>query len=86
VWGISCFVTRSGCRRQGIATALLAGATLWARENGARVLDACPVDADGKRPPTALYHGVASTFRAAGFREVVRRRRDRPLMRLMPDD
>ena len=83
VWGISCFVTRSGCRRQGIATALLAGATLWARENGARVLDACPVDADGKRPPTALYHGVASTFRAAGFREVVRRRRDRPLMRLM---
>jgi Acetyltransferase (GNAT) family len=25
VWGISCFVTKAGCRRQGIATALLTG-------------------------------------------------------------
>ena len=82
VWGISCFVTRAGCRRQGAATALLVGAIGWARENGARVLDACPVDADVTRPPVSLYHGVASTFRRAGFREVARRRPDRPLMRL----
>ena len=82
VWGISCFVTKAGCRRQGIATALLAGAVDWARRNGARVLDACPVDAGADRPPISLYHGLASTFRQAGFREVVRRRPDRPLMRL----
>jgi GNAT superfamily N-acetyltransferase len=82
VWGISCFVTRAGCRRQGIATALLAGAVDWARQNGARVLDACPVDAGASRPPISLYHGLASTFRRAGFREVARRRPDRPLMRL----
>jgi GNAT superfamily N-acetyltransferase len=86
VWGISCFVTRSGCRRQGIAGALLAGATLWARDNGARVLDACPVDTAGPRPPAALYHGIARAFRAAGFREVARRRPDRPLMRLALGD
>jgi GNAT superfamily N-acetyltransferase len=82
VWGISCFVTKSGCRRRGIATALLAAAIDWARENNARVLDACPVDPRGNRPAVALYHGIASTFRAAGFREVARRRPDRPLMRL----
>jgi GNAT superfamily N-acetyltransferase len=75
-------VTRTGCRRQGTATALLAGAIDWARGNGARVLDACPVDTDGNRPPVSLYHGVASTFRRAGFHEVARRRADRPLMRL----
>jgi GNAT superfamily N-acetyltransferase len=86
VWGISCFVTRSGCRRQGIATALLAAAIGWAREGGARVLEACPVDTEGNRPPAALYHGVASTFRAAGFREVARRRPDRPLLRLVLAD
>jgi ribosomal protein S18 acetylase RimI-like enzyme len=86
VWGISCFVTRSGCRRQGIATALLAAAIVRARESGARALDACPVDADGKRPAAALYHGVASTFREAGFREIARRRADRPLMRLALGD
>jgi GNAT superfamily N-acetyltransferase len=82
VWGISCFVTKAGCRWQGIARALLTGAVDWARQNGARVLDACPVDAGGNRPPVSLYHGLASTFRRAGFREVARRRADRPLMRL----
>ena len=84
-WGISRFVT-SGRRRQGIATALVAGAVDWARENGARVLDACPVDASADRPPISLYHGLASTFRRAGFREVARRRPDRPLMRLELSD
>ena len=86
VWGVSCFVTKAGCRRQGIATALLKGAVDWARHNGARVLDACPVDASGTRPPISLYHGLASTFGRAGFREVARRRADRPLMRLELSD
>jgi GNAT superfamily N-acetyltransferase len=86
VWGISCFVTKAGCRRQGIATVLLTGAVDWARKNGARVLDACPVDASANRPPISLYHGLASTFRRAGFDEVARRRFDRPLMRLELSD
>lgn len=82
VWGISCFVTKAGCRRQGIASALLAGAIGWAHQNGARVLEACPAEAGSPRPTISLYHGVASMFRRAGFREVARRRPDRPLMRL----
>jgi GNAT superfamily N-acetyltransferase len=86
VWGVSCFVTRAGCRRQGIATALLAAAIDWARDNGARALDACPVETDGNRPSVALYHGIARAFRAAGFREIARRRPDRPLMRLTLGD
>jgi GNAT superfamily N-acetyltransferase len=86
VWAISCFVTKAGCRRQGIATVLLTGAIDWARKNGARVIDACPVDATASRPPISLYHGVASTFRRAGFCEVARRRFDRPLLRLQLSD
>lgn len=82
VWGISCFVVRAGRRGQGIATALLEGAVDWARRNGARILDACPVEPGDRRQPVSLYHGVASMFRRAGFREVARRRDDRPLMRL----
>ena len=81
-WGISCFVTRVGWRGRGVGQHLLAAAMAWARDGGARVLDACPVDTDGKRHNVSLYHGVASTFRRAGFREVARRRADRPLMRL----
>ena len=82
VWGISCFAVRAGRRRQGIATALLDGAIDWARENGARILDACPVDASEQRQPISIYHGAASMFRRAGFLEVARRRHGRPLMRL----
>jgi GNAT superfamily N-acetyltransferase len=82
VWCISCFATRTGRRRQGVAQALLDGAIAWARQNRARVLDACPVDTAGNRQAISLYHGIASTFRRAGFREVLRRRADRPLMRL----
>jgi hypothetical protein len=62
------------------------GAVDWARQNRARVLDACPVDASSYRPPSSLYHGLASTFRRAGFHEVARRRPDRPLMRLELSD
>jgi hypothetical protein len=50
--------------------------------NETAALDACPVEAGADRPPSSLYHGLASTFRRAGFREVARRRADRPLMRL----
>lgn len=82
VWGISCFVVRAGFRRHGHFAALLDAAVKWARDGGARVLDACPVDAEGKWPATALYHGLAPAFRAHGFEELARRRPDRPLMRL----
>lgn len=82
VWGISCFVTRSGYRERGISGALLDGAVRWAKSHGARVLDACPVDTGARRNPISLYHGVASLFERTGFREVARRRPDRPLMRL----
>ena len=74
------------CRRQAPATALVAGAVDWARKNGARVLDACPVDAGANRPPISLYHGLVSTFRRAGFHEVARRRPDRPLICLKLSD
>jgi GNAT superfamily N-acetyltransferase len=82
VWAVSCFATKAGCRGRGVSTALLKGAIDWARSKGARVLEACPVDTSSKRPSISLYHGVASTFERAGFRELRRRRPDRPLMRL----
>ena len=79
-WGISCFVVRTGSRRRGHAGHRLDAAITWAIENGARTLDACPVETDGKRPATQLYHGVAAALRARVFVECARRRPDRPLM------
>ncbi|MEZ5875562.1 MAG: GNAT family N-acetyltransferase [Hyphomicrobiales bacterium] len=80
VWAISCFVVRAGYRRRGHFFELLDAAIDWAAENGARALDACPVDTKERRPTSALYHGLARAFRDRGFVELARRRPDRPLM------
>jgi GNAT superfamily N-acetyltransferase len=82
VWGISCFVVRTGYRRRGHFNALLDAAIDWARNNDARVLDACPVDTQDRRHASGLYHGLAHAFRERGFTELARRRPDRPLVRL----
>lgn len=85
VWRCTCFVVRVGRRRRGTARALLDGAIGFAREQGARVLEAHPVDvgARGGRVPSAnLFHGTLSMFTDAGFTEVLRTRPDRPVVRL----
>lgn len=82
IWAITCFVVPRAERGQGVATALLQGAIAFAEENGARAIDACPVEADGEKNPASIFHGVASMFARAGFVEIARRRDLRPLMRL----
>ncbi len=83
IWALNCFVIRRDWRRKGVSKALLAAAVAHAKKNGARALDACPVEvADDARPAVSLYHGTAAMFVRAGFAEIARRRDDRPLMRL----
>ncbi len=85
VWSTTCFVVRVGHRRRGVSSALLAAGIDLAREHGARVLEGHPVDPGARtsRPGSAeLYHGVASAFLRAGFREVGRTGVTRPVLRL----
>jgi GNAT superfamily N-acetyltransferase len=87
VWSIVCFVVGRKARGQGVADALLAAAVDYARDHGATLLEAYPVDTSGGRVPAAnAYHGTLSMFERAGFREVERRRatpssRARPIVR-----
>ncbi len=82
-WAISCFVVPRAHRGTGVATALLAGAVTFARDNRAKTLDACPVDTGGGAAnPASVFHGIASMFERTGFQEIARRRDNRPLMRL----
>ena len=68
VWAVTCFVVRVGYRRRGVGAALLAGAVEQAREGGARVIEAYPVDTAGEKVSSAdLYHGPLSSFVASGF-------------------
>jgi len=85
VWSVTCFVVKVGHRRRGVAGALLAAAVEHARAAGAHTLEGHPVDVSaraGRVGGAELYHGVASTFAAAGFEEVGRTGATRPVMRI----
>jgi GNAT superfamily N-acetyltransferase len=88
VWSIVCFKVRVGCRRRGVARALLTGAIAYARDHGAPMIEAYPIDAEGARLDVAFsYVGFTSMFESAGFERVIQTdarsaRRPRWLMRL----
>lgn len=82
IWGISCFVVRAGYRKRGHGARLLDGAVEWARQNDARFLDACPVDATSGTSASALFHGIAHLFLQRGFKEIARRKANRPVVRM----
>lgn len=82
VWSVVCFFVARGYRRRGVTGILLNAALTFARQNGAQVVEAYPIEPKaGSYPDTFAYTGLASTFRAAGFSEVVRRSPTRPIMR-----
>jgi GNAT superfamily N-acetyltransferase len=80
-WSINCFVVRTGQRRQGIGKGLLAAAIAYARNEGAQVIEAYPVD--GERASVVDYFtGTIGMFAEHGFVEVIRRNDTRPIVRL----
>jgi GNAT superfamily N-acetyltransferase len=81
VWSISCFYVRRGYRRQGVMSALVAGALRAAKRGGAPALEAYPVDTARTGATKNVFTGTAAAFRRAGFVEVARQTPSRPLMR-----
>ena len=74
VWSIVCFVVSRKARNQGVAQTLLDAAVDYARDHGATLLEAYPVETAGARVPAAhAYKGTVGMFERAGF-EVVERR------------
>lgn len=75
VWSIVCFVVGRRSRGAGVATALLDAGIDFAREHGATLLEAYPVEvASGERVrPGDVYRGTLSMFERAGFTVAERR-------------
>lgn len=82
VWSIVCFVVPSAHRGQGVARTLLSGAIAHAREHGATIIEAYPVDKADRSGDEQMWFGAKSMYDRAGFREVARRKPARPLVRL----
>lgn len=82
VWSAPCFFVARDARGKGATSALLHAAAAHARGKGAKILEGYPVDTKGKKVPDAfVWWGLAPAFRRAGFREVARRSKSRPIMR-----
>jgi GNAT superfamily N-acetyltransferase len=81
VWSVVCFFIHHDFRNQGVGRSLLKAAADYARKQGARTLEAYPVDTQGKpADPPAIFYGTQSLFEEAGFKVVARRKERRPMM------
>ena len=81
VWSVSCFFVRRDWRRRGVTVALLKEAARHVGRSGGRLLEGYPTETDQEQPGAFVWHGLASAFETAGFREVARRSTHRPIMR-----
>jgi GNAT superfamily N-acetyltransferase len=83
VWSISCLFIKKAYRRRGISAELLKAAVDFAGKRSAKFVEGYPVEPTmEKMPDPFLWHGVPSAFKAAGFKEVARRSKTRPIMRI----
>lgn len=75
VWSIVCFVVGRRSRGRGVARQLLRAGIDYARDHGATMLEAYPVEVpEGERIPSgSVYRGTLTMFERAGFKVVERR-------------
>jgi GNAT superfamily N-acetyltransferase len=81
VWSIVCFFVDRNARGRGLSERMLQAAVDYARSQGARLLEAYPVDAHERIDPDSMFFGAKSMYERAGFREVARRKPARPVVR-----
>ena len=81
VWSITCFFVARPFRRRGLTVELLKAAVEFARRGGARIVEGYPVEPHEEQSDAFVYTGLASAFRKAGFKEVLRRSPTRPIVR-----
>src|SRR3954468_10472615 len=81
VWAVTCLFARAGFRKRGVSRALARAAVAFARERGARAIEAYPIIADNAIAEE-LHVGTPSVFADAGLVEVTRPTVRRVVMRL----
>jgi GNAT superfamily N-acetyltransferase len=87
VWSIVCFFMERSARGQGLMQQLIRGAVAYARQHGAKIVEAYPTDLaaagmQGKKlSGDEGYVGIATAFEKAGFVEVSRPSETRLIVR-----
>lgn len=82
VWSVSCFFIAKPYRRKGLSVKLLKATLAYAKKEGARIVEAYPLEPkDKKMPDVFAWTGILSSFIAAGFKEEKRHSPARPIVR-----
>jgi GNAT superfamily N-acetyltransferase len=81
VWSISCLFVAKSCRRQGVRVVMLRAAVDYVRQQGGRIVEGYPTEPAADLPAPFVWTGLVSAFLQAGFEEVARRSKTRPIMR-----
>jgi GNAT superfamily N-acetyltransferase len=82
VWSVVCFFVAKPFRYKGVTVALLKAATEYVKKQKGKIVEGYPVEPKtGKFPDVFANTGLASAFQQAGFKEVMRRSKTRPIMR-----
>jgi GNAT superfamily N-acetyltransferase len=82
VWSISCLFVEKTHRRRGLSAPMLRAAAEFAGRRGARFVEGYPtIPYSEKVPDPFLWTGTLAAFREAGYVEVARRSKGRPIMR-----
>jgi GNAT superfamily N-acetyltransferase len=82
VWSIVCFFVDKEFRKKKISLELIKESVKHAKKNKAKIVEAYPLEPKpGKFRDSYAFHGVASSFLKAGFKEVARNSETRPIMR-----
>jgi GNAT superfamily N-acetyltransferase len=84
VWAVTCFVVRKGYRGRGLTYPLALATIDFAREHGARALEAYPMITQPGKVITwgELHVGARQVFQDAGFQEINRPTLRRVVMRI----
>jgi GNAT superfamily N-acetyltransferase len=67
VWSITCFYIKKEFRKKGITEFLIENAKKYAQENGAKYIEAYPVE---KESPSYRFMGFIKTFEKSGFKYI----------------
>ena len=83
-WSIACLFIKKPFIKKGVSTELLLAAAVYAKAQGAELLEGYPVEpkVEQQIPAAFAWTGISKAFISAGFREIVRRSPTRPVMRL----
>jgi GNAT superfamily N-acetyltransferase len=81
VWSVVCFFVAKSHRGRGVTVPLLKAAVDYAKNHSAKIVEGYPAEYKKPVPASFIWTGLTSMFLKAGFVEVARGSKTRPIMR-----